>query len=231
MILRDPRAALRVTALPYLVLALLPAVIGQTPADTGLPDWPYRLAAEIAFLAGLAWMSVAWHRFILLGERDGPLPPSPPRRVAVYLGFLTVLELLVMLASTAAMTLLLSETGLILLDRAGPWATQALFFFGMFVIYVLYGRLGAILPAVATGPVNHPLDGWRATRRAVLPVALACLALLLLEELVVRSVAALPVDARVAAILDGILQWPVILLGVSLLTSTYLLYVRGGSPD
>lgn len=230
MILRDPRSALRVTAAPYLVLTLLPAAIDAASAETGAPDWPSRLAAEIAFLTGLAWLSVAWHRFILLGERDWPLPPAPPRRVAVYLGFLAVLELLVMLASAVAMMVVLSDSGLTLLGHAGPWAAQALVLLGMFIIYVLYGRLGAILPVVATGRVDRPLEGWRATRGAVLPIALACLALLVLEETAFHSVAALPVDGRVAAIIDGLLQWPLILLGVSLLTSTYLLYVRDRSP-
>lgn len=96
---------------------------------------------------------------------------------------------------------------------------------------MLFGRIGAILPAIALGPVPGILDGWRATRGATLPIALACAALFLLEDVVFRIGPTIPIDARLSQLLQGALQWPVFLLGIALLTSTYLHYVKGQPLD
>lgn len=227
LMLRHPKDTVRVTVLPYLLAQVLPSLIYASADQTGPMRLSVRVAAELCFLAGMAWMAVAWHRYILSHETGWPLPPAPPGRVMVYLGYLAAFEAAVMVASFV----LMQGLAVLILGGAGGWALQVPIYLGLFAASVLFGRLGAILPAVALGPVQSSLDGWRATRGATLTIALACAALFLLEEAVFRFGTAFPLDPQVAQLLQAALQWPVFLLGIALLTSTYLRYVKGQPLD
>jgi hypothetical protein len=231
MILRDPKAALRATALPYVLAQVLPVLLYDTAA-LAAPDMikiklSLRLAAELAFLAGMAWMAVAWHRLILIHETGWPLPTAPMGRVAAYLGYVAAFEVTIMLVSF----IVIGGMAATVLFGAAELAMQVPVYLGIFAASVLFGRLGAILPAVALGPVTSILDGWRATRGATLTVALTCLVLFLLEEAVFRGGLALQTDSHLSDVLQAVLQWPIFLLGIALLTSTYLHYVKGQPLD
>ncbi len=225
MILRDPKAALRTTALPYVLAQVLPALLYGAAAEASpvTTEWSLRLAGELAFLASMAWMAVAWHRLILIHETGWPLPTAPMGRVAAYLAYVAAFEVTVMLVSF----IVIGGMAATVLFGAAELAMQVPVYLGIFAASVLFGRLGAILPAVALGPVTSILDGWRATRGATLTIALTCLVLFLLEEAVFRGGMALQIDSRLSEVLQAVLQWPVFLLGIALLTSTYLHYVKG----
>lgn len=229
MILRDPKAALRATALPYVLAQVLPALLYGAAALAApvMIELSLRLAAELAFLAGMAWMAVAWHRLILIHETGWPLPTAPMGRVATYLGYVAAFEVTIMLISF----IVIGGMAATVLFGANEWVLQVPVYVGIFAASVLFGRLGAILPAVALGPVTSILDGWRATRGGTLTIALTCLVLFLLEEAVFRDGLALQIDSRLSEVLLAVLQWPVFLLGIALLTSTYLHYVKGQPLD
>ncbi len=127
LILRDPKTALRITLLPYLLAQLLPALLHSAAAPSAPTGLSSRLAADLALLAGMAWRAVAWHRFILIQETGLPLPPTSPGRVAAYLAYVAAFEAAVILASFSAIE------GLAAMDivSAAGWAFQVPIYLGL----------------------------------------------------------------------------------------------------
>ncbi|MEY4984300.1 MAG: hypothetical protein RIR62_2566 [Pseudomonadota bacterium] len=220
LMLRDPKATVRVTVLPYLLAHVPLALLPDADTPRGMSALVLGMAAEFAFLAAIAWMAVAWHRFVLAGESGWPLPPAPVGRVAAYAGWVAVFEIAVIAVSALAIW------SVSLSGQAGDGMLSAAFYLLIFAAAVLFGRLGAILPAVALGPVDRILDGWRATRGATGALALCYLVVLLAEEAAFHIAAGVTTDTGLSQVLQALLAYPAILSGIALLTATYLRYVR-----
>lgn len=230
MILRNPRDTLQVTLVPYL-LACAAAIAAQR--GTMQPEGQTilkQVALNFGYFVAVSWMAVAWHRHVLLHEPAGPLPRFLPTRVAAYLGYSALFSVVLLVPSGS-----LTFWAVTSMAIGGPgvelWQVVALFHSLMLVYFTLFGRFGAILPAFATHADHGLLDGWTATKGATLTIGLVSLVLTALSFLVDYAVLALPIDDRAAAILIQVAQWPLVMFGISALTSTYQYYVLGQSLD
>jgi hypothetical protein len=231
MTLRDPKATVRVTAVPYLAASIFSIMLIDPTARPESPGSLVLMVAELFLMfVGLAWMAVAWHRHILLAESGGLLPPFPTTRVAAYFGYSTAF---VLIAAIAA--ILLISPGFNFARSDDPvtigWLARIESFAILFAWLIIYGRLGAIMPAVAIGPIDSLFQGWRATWGATLTIAIATFPLVLFQQVEHWAVSAIPLAPPTSAILDALLRWPFAVLGVSLLTSTYMHYVQRHQLD
>lgn len=135
------------------------------------------LAGDIVLTGGLAVLSVAWHRHLLLGEPLGGFRATPRREVTRYLTY--TLVIILALAGASLALSLLAAVPLILLGLV-PVATgegaaaaeapsqAALIAMGLAVAVpalLVFMRLQLALPAVAVGDRRPKLaTSWRATR-------------------------------------------------------------------
>ncbi len=230
LVLRNPGSALRASLVPVVlhfavVKWLLPAVAERMAlrwAPSGL-DEPAaalviggiaRLVAPL-FLATLAWIAVAWHRHVLLGEPPGVLPRFRPGLIGRYVGRSLLVILLTM--GTLAGLVLPVFTVVPARPHAGlAFPIQLLLLVARIVLLHVSRRLGLTLPASA---LRRPIGfeaAWRASRRddmSVWPAATIALALLAASRGVDQLTSPLGQAISIAVI------WLAPLLGVSLLTA------------
>jgi hypothetical protein len=225
MLVRNPTAAIRSSVVPYAGTSFLLYWIDM-PADSLATSALYFMALFIGF----AWMAVAWHRHVLLNEAETPLLRFPATRVAAYLGVATLFTFIIILP---VLIIILPVTIAFLADDGGPPSAAYLLAvcITMFLGTVVFGRLGAVLPGVALGPVDNLFLGWSATRGATGAIAVATFVLMVSQYAVSWLTSLLPFVPRAIEALDTVLQWPLAMLGASLLTSTYMHYLQGRSLD
>ena len=225
MLVRDPKAAISTSFAPYAGSSILLYWIG-VPADRLETSALYFLVLFIGF----SWMAVAWHRHVLLTEAATPSLRVPASRVAAYLGVATLFTLITILP---ILIIILPVTIAFLADDGGPPSAAYLlaFYITIFFGMVVFGRLGAVLPGVALGPVGNLFFGWSATRGATGAIAVATFVLMVPQFALGWLTSLFPVVPWAIGALDTVLQWPLAMLGVSLLTSTYMHYLQGRPLD
>ena len=196
------------------------------PADSLATSALYFMALFIGF----AWMAVAWHRHVLLNEAETPFLRFPATRIAAYLGVATLFALIIILP---ILFISVPVTITFLADDGGPPGAAYLLavYITIFLGTVVFGRLGAVLPGVALGPVDNLFLGWSATRGATGAIAVATFLLMVSQYAVGWFTSLLPFLPWAIRALDAVLQWPLAMLGVSLLTSTYMHYLQGRPLD
>jgi len=137
---------------PYIALAAINAYVQAMSAKMAnailLPNavpsggefFQVFLLSAVAVVLSL-WIAVAWHRFVLTGERpSGFIPVWHGGSILSYFGYGLVIGLIV---SAFAMLVLLS---------VGSFVPEVFAFFVMVVVaLVIFYRLCAVLPAVAVG--------------------------------------------------------------------------------
>ena len=226
-------AALRITAVLYVVqwvtILGLGAAFGSKMSVAGTDEAAMLGVAQALFAPAIIsvvvllvadiWIGVAWHRFVLTGERSTSfIPPFQGRRMLGYFGALLLLILVLGLA-LAALTLVL------------PLFTGPAHVIALMAVQVVVGavamRLSTVLPGIALEP-GHPLtQGWTATRGHMgdfLLLSLICGALVT------------AVQTLGAALLSGVpliylafiflFQWAVTLVGISVVTTLYGHYIE-----
>lgn len=160
--------ALHVSGLLYLVQMAVAVALGVTPAsmDPSTEMAPEKalgvIAVLIVLLVSTLWITVAWHRFVLLGERPTSyIPVITAGRLARYAGRslligLAVIALVLVLGIAASIlfTPLLGQTPL-----AALLTVLAMVVPGLAVLY----RLSAALPGLALDRPTGFADGWVAT--------------------------------------------------------------------
>ncbi|WP_299814703.1 hypothetical protein [uncultured Jannaschia sp.] len=242
VILDDVGAALRISAVPYLILmaasfwfvsafgdhslAELDPTMTVEGADTPALPEGFVAASVLLMLVQVAvsvWIAVAWHRRVLLSEdTGGAVPPIHGRRMLGYLGRSIMIGLIVMAVIVAIMVAL----GAILPMVAFPLA--------LIVAIVLFYRFGLILPAGAIGKPITVGEAWAATKgqsaTVVLLAFLTFAASLLLQvpAFLDASLSDAPaVEGAVAGpgtisvVYNLVVGWILLLLGVSILSVLY----------
>lgn len=254
MVLDDLPGAVRVSALPYGLLAAVTvyfsdivnsATLSIGMDEAGMPAWPDGFVAAVLILnlvqmVVVLWIAVAWHRHVLAGETAaGIAPPLHGGRMLGYLGRSLLLGLLV-LACVLAVMLALSFSPAI--------AVPVAFILAAVVFY----RMGVILPAGAIDAPISMTEAWRATAGqtgTVLGLAVLTFALSLLLQLPAWLDAAMSVppgppgspEAREAALAAAgspvsviyglVVGWILLMLGISILSALYERFVARRPVD
>lgn len=236
MLLRNLGPALRVSAGPVLIAFLVTAVLGalglgaalgpgadfSQPAGIGA-GWGFTLfvgtlLAMLLWLFVLSWVAVAWHRYILLEEQPGLLPPLRSDLVWPYLGRTVLLALLLILLAIPV-----SIVAGFLLYGAGPENLVAVFVVQT-VLSLLLGwvamRLSLVLPARA---LDRPLrfgESWAATAPVSGAIFVVVLVLAVINAVLALLFGAMG-DNLVTVLLSLAVQWFTAMLGLSVLTTLY----------
>ena len=243
MVFGNFREALKVSVGPYVILALIFVLVIGMIGDTGgmfdasMPmagAEPMRPGAALALFAlvpvllfVVSWVAVAWHRFILLEEYPGLLPSLADRPIWPYAGRSLLYGIVVLLA---ALPLIFLVMGLAMpLMMAGSGLASILIFVAItgFMTY-LWLRIAIALPSVAVGQPITMADAWRASKGmsgTIFGVAFLLMGINgLASVLTAQFSAVLPL---VGFLLDVALQWTVLMLGVSVLTTFYGHLIEG----
>lgn len=177
----------------------------------------------VVLMFAYIWIAVAWHRFVLTGERSATLIPRfDGRRMLGYFGALLVLFLMLGLV-LAALTLLLP-----VVEQVWGAAMHTLALLAVQVgLGALAMRLSTVLAGIALEPGHALTEGWTATRGHMadfLLLSLICGALVAgVQNLGAALLSGIPL-AYLAFII--VLQWVVTMVGISIITTLYGHYVE-----
>jgi len=171
------------------------------------------------------WVAVAWHRYVLLEETSGPVPPFHGKRMLAY--FFTALGIGLAVGLVAG--LVIGLVGLLTFNL------MPLFFVAVFVILVgaiwVFYRLSPLLPAAAIGESLGVKAAWAATAQisgAVL-VAVLILAISAIGIGLVIVFGLFPISISLGMAMIAVLQWAYSMVGISILTTVYGISVQGRS--
>jgi hypothetical protein len=238
LIVDNVAAAIRLSALPYGIVAALGLWIAATWPEfigTGMagfdPDTPppsdFAGATVLSLLATLLasmWIAVAWHRYILLAEGgERWVAPFDLQLVLGYLGR----SILLGLAVGVVMLALATAVGVLLLPLFGLAAQPLVGAVALFTAMILFYRLGVILPAGAIGRRMTFADAWRSTEghsgtAIVLSLVTVGFTLLLQVPTMIDGT-----SGMITAIYQIVVQWIGLILGVGTLTALYGVVVEG----
>jgi hypothetical protein len=242
-------AAIRVSLVPYLIAVVVIGVLvgsavmsimqlGSDPvamqaAFTNNFPWLQFIVAFVVAIVCFTWTAVAWHRYILLDETPGWLPPFNGGRIWAYI-LRTILVALILIPVAIIAILVLGIVGGIIGGAIGQ-ANQALgvgiafvFVAAAYVVAIVVAyRLYASLPGAAIDNGAGIGDAWRATAATwgtMLMLAIITVVISLLVSFVIGWVTGLA--PTVGVVLQLVYSWIAGLVGVSIVTTLYGYYVE-----
>ncbi|MFQ6546921.1 hypothetical protein AADZ90_003135 [Aestuariibius sp. 2305UL40-4] len=190
------------------------------------------VAATVATLAILlfvfSWIAVLWHRFILLEEYPALLPRVPAASLWGYLWRTLLLGGLTMLLTIPAMWAALLLIRLAMIDTAMGMVIGWGICLVCFALVLAIGlRLALILPAAAVGRPVSLRQSWAETRPACRTILVLSGLLILIKVagwiLVGRTLGPTIVGAFAGLMID----WLMIFIGVSIVTTLYGHLIEG----
>lgn len=232
------RAALRISLLLYLVQVVvgfaLDHAIGQKVAVVSGDDaasslaalqtlaGPGLLSALVAVLAYL-WIAVAWHRYVLTGEESPSwVPLFHGSRNLAYFGTLLLLGALFSLGAVA-----FTVVASLVLMVAGPAVAQVMPLLVILVFSAPAFRLSSALPGVALEPGHSLREGWEATRGETgVLYGLGVLWILVLVLLRIPDALFMALPGPIWLIWTLAVQWLLMMVGISILTTLYGHYIQ-----
>lgn len=240
MLLRNFGAAVRVSAVPYAIqLGVALALVGlvmfgpraevTASMEAGQFPWLGFVATLLVSCVANAWAAVGWHRFVLAGEQPRVVPAFHGERTFAYLG----IGLFIGLIASLAAVMMFGTIRLFahLVPGPGGWAAvvamMVLSFLTVALVVIICLRLGATLPGVALREGVPFGTGWDATRGETWNI----LALAIIFG--VLHVAATKIGEKVfggnivlGASWQFVMQWAVLMISLSILTTLYGHYVE-----
>ncbi|MEM8851135.1 MAG: hypothetical protein AAGE03_14010 [Pseudomonadota bacterium] len=249
LIVDNISGALRISAVPYALLAVvnlyfLDSVTASVILSTDTMPALNAGAAQAMFFNALVqivvflWIAVAWHRYVLLQEGgDGWIPAFQGGYMLGYLGRGILLGLII----AAVLVAIVVALGFI-----APFFAVAV---ASIVSIILFYRLGLILPAGAVGKPITIGEAWTATEgQSATVVALALISffasLLLQLPTILDGISSGAVDpagdasqmlsaatSPVSLVYNLVVNWIVLLVGVSMLSTLYGHFVEGRPLD
>lgn len=240
-------AAVRVSGVLYLALAVLGLILdglvlsgsGMNPADRGDGmGFGALLMLAIPLVAGI-WIAVAWHRYVLLAEDPGALlPPFAGGLVWAYFVNSLLIGIVLIVGG-----MIIGMVGGMIIGMVVPILMQGgegigirwlgiaqrlliTVFIEIPIIFVGL-RLAAALPGAALG-VRHPfMAGWQATKGEWRPIlglsVIMGIAFWVINLIGVFVFGGFGLMAQIWQIISG---WPVMMVGLSILTTLYGHYVE-----
>jgi len=230
LVLNQLNGALRVSGVLYIASLLVSLVsyffFVQSVMTSPTPPWQaIILGLVIGFL--YLWIAVAWHRFVLLDELPQTLlPPFLGDRIAAYLGRSVVLFLVIFVL---AIILGFVNAAIIAATGGSPIAVMLTTVILLFVALVVSYRLAPMFPAAAIGKPLGLRDAWQATNGAngtILTLALISAVASVIVDLPVYIFQSFPGGTILAFLWTAVTSWFKLLIGVSILTTLYGVYVE-----
>ncbi len=237
LVLGDWQNALRVTGVLYLIYAIPALILGLMAPAPPPGASPEQVAAAIgaAAPAGIittlllavvyVWLAVTWHRYILLNEQpEGQLPPFRRSEILAYAGN-AILLVLIMIAFSIVVGLILSP--LLLLGIIGAIIMPIVF---ISLALIVDYRLGLVLPARAIGQRLTFGESWAATKGesgTILVLAIISAVAAVLITIPGMVLAFVPGIGGILSLLWQLATgWVTLVVGVSLLTTLYGVYIE-----
>ena len=223
--------AFRVSGALYLMSLVLsaigfyflpPGVFGQQPT---IP-WQLMVAGVLATLLYL-WIAVAWHRFVLLDEvPNGAVPTFHQDRLLAYLG--RGLQAGAVLLG-AGIALFIISLILLMIGGPSPIAVLVIGFIALTIFLLISYRLAPMLPAAAIGRPVGVAAAWTATSGAsgtILVLAAISAIASLIIDLPINLLKLMPAGVWLVFAWVGIMGWVKLMVGVSILTTLYGVYIE-----
>lgn len=234
MVINNLEAAFRLSAVLYAIQALNQVLVllaspanaeGATVISPGMA-FMVLVTSILAIVASL-WIAVAWHRFVLTGEvPDSAVPPWHGGLILAYLGRSIMIALLVAVALVAA----LIPMSAVMTMAPGTGLPLLLILLGLAVY--LFFRFGVLLPAGAIERKMTLREAWAATGKD--NNAMFVLTLIVVGMVVaVQLPAMLNPDPQslVNLIYSVVVGWFATMIGISILTTLYGVFVEGRDID
>ena len=171
------------------------------------------------------WISVLWHRYVLLEESPATIiPPLNGPRLVSYFGKTVQLALMLIVFGVVIGMIVGMATGLLI-------GAAAAYFVPLFVLGILLFlsyRLGLVLPAAA---LNEPMAftaSWEKTKPAAGAIAqLAAIAVIFAVVIQIPSNMNPDPNSIVNLVYSYVMGWIAMMVGVSVLTTLYGIYAQG----
>ncbi len=180
---------------------------------------------QLAMAVAGVWVAVAWHRYVLLEEASGPIPPFHGMRMLAYFFTAVLLGL--------GIGLLVGIAGAVI--GMVTYNLMPVFFVLLFALVVvaiwMFYRLSPLLPAAALGEKLGVKEAWEATAQISGAVLMAVL-FLALSAVAIGVVAAfvlIPLSITLGLAAIAALQWAYTMVGISILTTVYGISIQGRS--
>lgn len=235
--------ALRISVGPYLTQVAAQLYVVQKFGILGVPVEPEQMTMPDGFLGAMLllmivtlvsslWIAVAWHRFVLLKEEPGAILPSwHGAEILRYFGWSIVIGLILALAGF----LLGLVAGLVVIPLAASAPSIATIIMTIVVggpVAILFYRFGLKLPAVATGHELSLGDAWARTENSI-GTLLQLAVIAILGGLAVQLPSTLNPDpaSTINVVYSLVVNWIVMMIGVSILTTLYSHFVDGNDLD
>lgn len=218
---------------PLLVMILLRlTLVGSRDLAGGDGDLNSVQIGDVLQIVGSAfvgvWVAVAWHRYVLLEEVAGPLPPFRGRSMLAYfVTFFWIFAAVVIIALLLAFVLVA-----VVPMQPNTVGTIASGMIGVLVAVLgiwLFYRLSPLLPAAALGETLSIREAWAVTAQISWAVLLA----VLIWGLAVLAIGAVvqfvltPISFPIGMLASGLLNWASTMVGISILTTIYGIAVEG----
>ena len=233
----SPGMALRVSALPLALIAgmiallwsiLAQALTGSSGGSTNV-SFSTVLLGVLAFAlfawAIVSWIAVRWHRYVLLEEGSGWIPPWNGRLVVNYMLTSLLIGLIVAIGAVVAISVPMMAAA----SRGGLWLALVPLVVQLVAAWVLL-RLSISLPAFALGGGMRLGEAWTRTRPAAGTIAILTVSLLALN-LCANMLGSLATLAGLPVALVGIisvpLDWALMMVSLAVLTTLYGYLVEG----
>jgi hypothetical protein len=237
LVLGDWRNALRVTGLLYLIYAIPALVLGLLFPVTATAQNPEQALATVASFAPVGiitallmavvyvWLAVTWHRYILLEEQPGgQLPAFHQREILSYAGN-AILLWLISIVVTIVVGLVASPLAFL-----GVIGAILIGIILISIILIIGYRLGLVLPSRAVGQRLTFGEAWAATRGqsgTILVLAIVSALAAVVIDIPAMVLAFLPGIGTILALLWRLATgWVTLVVGVSILTTLYGVYVE-----
>lgn len=233
LVFRNIGQALRVSVGPFVIatalvyLAIL--ITGFTPAWAATSIMLGRLpgsliavglVAALAYLFVATWIAVAWHRFILLEEYPGLLPPLSVQTILPYFGKSFVIGLL-LLAAVVPLSLLAGLVLTVLGLSQNALASLVVGFFLGLILTFIWLRLAMVLPGVAIAKPMTNREAWNATKSMSDGIFSAAAILVVFNTGVSILADFLIQPGWVYYVVIVLINWFTMMVGISLLTTLY----------
>lgn len=248
MIFGNLGQALKVSVIPYGILVVAIVFIFSVAGIPMSGYDPSTFAAEAGSISPLAillmfalvifaifvfgWVAVSWHRFILKEEYTALVPAVSGRPIWPYIGKSLWLGTIVFLIAIPVLIVVGLVAAPFISAGSGLIVPLILTLAGLTAVAYFWMRWAISLPATAIGDQMSLKEAWEITApmsSTLFGVALILMAINTVPTALLQGVyGASPV---LGFIIDIVLQWITVMLGLSILTTLYGHLVEGRSLD
>ena len=210
---------------------LNPTTTGGASAEAAVSFSLIVFVLMLVLMIFFAWIAVAWHRFVLLEEYPQNLPQFRDRPILGYLGKSFVIAFVAILPALAVWPIggiVALAVGDIIAPAAGEFVGWIVVFCAFVLLSYFWLRLAICLPGVAVGYPMTLREAWSASKPVdtqIIGIALILMAISFVSGQILSPIyGVLPI---IAIALDLVVNWVVMMLGISILTTLYGHLVEG----